>query len=186
MKTLLKEILQNSKENKKIIGIRVYENDDYFYAGYVLDFNDKVVQLQHFTEYGIEDGIVLEPIENIENVEIDDDYYKSLQILVQQNQKLEIKNIVDSKYNIEGNWRYNILKTFVGKPIIIVIENHKREKICGFVTKLTEQEILLNPIGLQGIDEGLSLYKLDDIYSIQPDDLECRKRLILYNSKKVK
>jgi len=57
------------------------------------------------------------------------------------------------------------------------------ESICGFVHKLTENKLIIKPIGKLGEDEGLSLYKLSDINSIQPDDLECRKRLLLYKWK---
>jgi len=186
MDNLLNEILLESKEKKKIIGIRIYDKGDSIYAGYILDFNDDVVQIRHFTEYGKDDGIVFEKIENIENIEIDDDYYDSLHYLVQINKEIEKSNINDIKYNLTGNWQFDTLRQFVGKEIIVVVENYKSEKICGFIHQVTENELLINPIGKLGLDEGLSLYKLKDISSIQPDDLECRKRLFLYKWKKAK
>ena len=184
MENIIKEILQKSKDERKIIGIRIYDNDDFFYSGYVQDFNDEIVRIKHFTEYGKDDGIVFERIENIENIEYDEDYYESLQYLVEINEKLEKSNINGFKYTFVGNWQFDILKMFVGKEIVVVIENYKKEKILGIVNRVTEHELVLNTIGNLGQDEGFSFYRLKDISSIQPDDLECRKRLFLHQWKK--
>ncbi len=186
MDNLLKKILLESKKKKKVIGIRKYDRGDSFYAGYVIDFNDNVIQIQHFTEYGKDDGIVFENIDDIENIETDDDYYSSLQYLIHKNEDLENSNTSGFKFKMTGKWQYNILKEFVGKEIIVAVEFNKDEQICGFINQITEGTVLLNPIGKLGKDEGLSLYKIEDICSIQPDDLECRKRLLLYKWKREK
>jgi hypothetical protein len=184
MDNLIKEIFQESKEKKKIINIRTYDNeDDSFYCGYILDYNDVVVQIKHFSEYGNDDGISIQKIDNIGNIEFEEDYSAAIQYLIQNNTDLDKSNIPDFKYDFSDNWRYKILSLFLVQKIIIVIENYKLEKICGFVHKLTENELILKPIGKLGEDEGYSLYKLSDINSIQPDDLECRKRLLLYKWK---
>jgi hypothetical protein len=186
MDTLFKEILQESLDKKKIIGIRIYDKGDSIYVGYVLDYNDEIILIRHFTEYGRNDGVVLESIERIENIEVDDDYYESLQYLVQITNELDNTNIEDYKFELTGNWQFENLKKFLGKEIVIIIENSKSEKICGFVDRVTKDELIFNVIGKLGQNEGLSLYKLKDISSIQPDDLECRKRLCLYKWKKNK
>ena len=186
MNTLLKEILKKSRDTKKVINLRKYDNDDYFYSGYILDYNDEVVVIQHFTDYGKDDGLVFEKIENIENIEYDEDYSESLQLIIQNTKEIDIPNITKHKFDLDGNWKLNILKMFLDKNVIIIVENYKKEKICGFVKQVNETELLINPINKGGLNEGMSLYKLDDISSIQPDDLECRKRLILYKLKNKK
>jgi len=184
MDNLINEILQESKEKKKIINIRNYDsNDDSFYCGYVIDFNDEIIQIKHFSIYGKDDGISIQKIENIANIEFDEDYSAAIQYLVQNNINLDKSNISDCNFDFLNNWRFNILSKFLDYKIIILIEDYKLEKICGFVHKLTESELIIKPIGKLGEDEGFSLYKLSDINSIQPDDLECRKRLLLYKWK---
>ena len=66
--SILFEILKKSKENKEIIGIWKYNDDDGFWAGYVNDYNEELVTIQHFTKYGKSDGIIIERIENIKSV----------------------------------------------------------------------------------------------------------------------
>ena len=70
----LKKILQESKDDKKIVGIRIYRDDEKFWCGYINDFNENLVLIQHFTEFGQTDGFVLEKIENIESIDSDDNY----------------------------------------------------------------------------------------------------------------
>lgn len=180
MNNILKEILQESMDKKKIIGIRIYDNDDFLFTGYILDYNDKTFQIRHFTDYGKDDGTVIERTENISNIEFNEDYYDCLEYLVQINEELDKLNSTNIKYNLSNNWHFDVLSEFVGKKIIVAVENQKKENILGFITKLTESELIINTIGDLGQDEGLSYYKLQDINSIQPDDLECRKRLALY------
>ena len=184
MDNLLREILQESQDNKKIIDIRIYGHEDTFYSGYILAFNDEIFQIRHFTRYGMDDGIVIERIEGIENIEYNDTYCESQQHLAQKNEEIEKSNLHNYIFDLSENWRFENLNKFVDQKIIVSIENSKNENICGFIIRVTEGGLIMNPIGKLGEDEGLSYFKLEDISSIQPDDLECRKRLILYNWKR--
>ena len=183
MDNILREILQESQDKKKIIGIRIYGHEDSFYSGYVLAFNDEIFQIRHFSTYGKDDGIVIEKIEGIENIEYNDDYCESQQYLILKNEEIEKSNLHNYTFELSENWKFDNLKKFVDQKIIVTIENSKKENICGFITRVTESELIMNTIGKHGEDEGLSYYKLEDISSIQPDDLECRKRVHLYNWK---
>ena len=183
MDKLLREILQESQDKKKIIGIRIYGHEDSFYSGYIQSFNEQICQIRHFSTYGKDDGIIVEKIEGIENIEYNEDYSESQQYIVQKNEEIDKSNLKDYIFDLSENWKYENLKKFVGQKIIVNIENSKMEKICGFVNRVTESELIMNAIGELGQDEGLSYYKLEDINSIQPDDLECRKRLCLYKWK---
>lgn len=183
MDNILREILQESQDKKKIIGIRIYGHEDSIYSGYVLAFNDEIFQIRHFSPYGKDDGIVLEKIECIENIEYDDDYSDSQQYIIHNNEEIDKSNLTNFTFDLSENWKFENLKNFVDQKILVTIENSKMENICGFIIRVTENELIMNTIGKLGKDEGLSYYKLEDISSIQPDDLECRKLLCLYNWK---
>jgi hypothetical protein len=183
MDNLLREILQESQDKKKIIGIRIYGHEDSFYSGYVQSFNDEIFQIRHFSTYGKDDGIVIEKIEGIENIEYNEDYSESQQYIVQKSDEIDKSNLINYNFDLSENWKSENLKKFIGQKILVNIENSKMENICGFIIRVTESELIMNTIGELGKDEGLSYYKLEDISSIQPDDLECRKRLCLYNWK---
>jgi hypothetical protein len=75
---ILEKLLSHSKTTKTVIGIRKYNNEDEFYVGYIVDYNDTLIVLQHISKFGLEDGLL---VEKIESFEAEDDYIKSYQLL---------------------------------------------------------------------------------------------------------
>jgi hypothetical protein len=65
------KILEISKTDKKIIGIRLYGEDDDFWLGYIEDYNDKIIQLRYFDKLGLEDGLVIEQQDSIDSIDFD-------------------------------------------------------------------------------------------------------------------
>ena len=77
---MILDIILKSKETKTLIGFNFYGSDNGFYCGYVLEFNDEFVIIQHFSKFGINDGILVHKLSDIKYFETETDY---VQILVE-------------------------------------------------------------------------------------------------------
>lgn len=184
-KDIIKEIFEKSKSTKSLIGIWTYTDGDGFWSGYVTDYNDDFVQIQHFTKYGKSDGTIIEQIVNIESIDFEDDYAKCLKYLIENNNELD--NEVELLQTLpEGeNWQYNYLKHHIGKTNRLVRITVKEEiTYSGFIHKLNKENVVLHLLGKLGEDQGFSMFKLNDVTCVRVNDIENRKRLMLHNWKK--
>lgn len=177
---LFRTIFKESKEKKKVIGIRLYEDEDDFWCGYILDFNDQLIQIQNLTKLGKPDGIIIERIENIESLDFKDSYCESYQYLIQNNTKI---NTINSKVKLpnKDNWQYDILNRYLNKKTIVSIAFKNEILIAGFIENLDKKNVTLIGIGNLGENEGYSCYRVDDIKSIKIGDEEDAKRKLLYD-----
>jgi len=130
---MIRDILNKSKEQKKILGIWMYDDDDGFWSGYVKDFNEELVFIQHFTKYGKPDGVIVERIENIESIDFDDDYSRLMEYVIQNSDKLDIEPEVKFEITESENWQFELLdKQLGGKDRIVRIQVNANN-YCGLV-----------------------------------------------------
>lgn len=181
---MIKELLKESKQNKKIINIWNYDDDDSFWSGYVEEYNDELVYIKHYTKYGKPDGIVIERIENIKTIDFDNNYTRLMEYLIDNHDQLEIENSEIIQNPKTDNWKFEIIKPLVGDPnTILRIIMDDDDAFVGLVSKVDESHIMLNCIDSEGTNEFFTIYKLDDIKSIRINDLDSRKRLLLFKWK---
>ncbi len=179
--SILFDVLKRSKENKEIIGIWKYSDDDGFWVGYVKDYNEDLVLLQHFTKYGKSDGIIVERIDNIKSIDFDDDYAKAMQCLIDYSSELDKDDPFDIVLSESQEWQTEILKQIEGTKRIARLEINGSDYISGFVIKMSEYDLILRSIGEMGEDEGTVIYRIEDITAVRVNDIENRKRVMLFN-----
>ena len=186
MKTeIIKEIFENSKKTKSLIGIWTYSDDSGFWSGYVKSYNEEFVQIHHYTKYGKSDGTIIEKISNIESIDYEDDYAKCLRFLIEKSNELDLEKELDQPLPNEKKWQFEYLNNHTKLTDRIVRITVKDDiTYSGFVNKIDSDNIVLQLIGKLGEDEGFSMYKLEDISCIRINDIENRKRLMLFNWKK--
>jgi hypothetical protein len=182
--SILFDILKKSKENKEIIGIWKYNDDDGFWAGYVKDYNEELITIQHFTKYGKSDGIIVERIENIKSVDFDDDYAKAMQCLIDYSSELDKDEHFEIELNDNEEWQIGILKQLEGTDRIARLEINGSDYYSGFITKLSESDLILHCVGKMGEDEGTVFYRIEDVTAVRVNDIENRKRVMLFNWRK--
>lgn len=183
--SILFDILQKSKDNKQIISVWKYNEDDGFWAGYVKDFNDELVIIQHYTKYGKSDGIIIEKIEEIKSIDFDDDYAKTLKYIIENSSLIDKEDEFKVSLNDNENWQEEILKQVEGnKEIIVSVEINGSDSYSGFILIVSETDFIINCVGKFGEDEGKVIYKIEDVTSVRVNDIEDRKRRLLYNWRK--
>lgn len=178
--TVLKKILQDSKENKSIIGIRIIDEDDKFWCGYIVDFNETLIQIQSYSESGQPDGIIIEKIENIESIDSDDQYSAAFQYLIGKQDKIISKPNKIELPNSES-WQYDFLKKYKLTNQILSLEFDEDFTIYGKITDLDSELVKIETIGRLGDLDGFSSYRLNDIKAIGIDNIESMKRKILFD-----
>ena len=175
------KILAHSKANQTIIAIFQDPSGNDFWAGYILDYNEEFFTLQHITKYGKLDGIVIEPLYKIRRID-QDDYCKCLQHIFKNNKELEEENPIQLTIPTEENWMYHTLNQLQDETDYMVrISIGNDSRFSGFIKTVTEEDFILHCIGHDGQDEGKLYFTIDDINSFRVNDLEARRRLMLYH-----
>jgi hypothetical protein len=169
---MIKEVLEKSKINKEIIGIRLYKDEDDFWLGFIEDFNEEIIQLRHFDRFGLEDGLVIQPIKDIDSIDYGSNYEKSYEYLIRKQYDLSNLRSI-SNFKSSENWKYEYLKEFKGKDIIISFEISGEHLIYGYISDLDDLEFTVNAIGHIGEDEGYTVYRIEDITAFKLVDRKC-------------
>jgi hypothetical protein len=181
--TLL-EILRKSKEQKQIIGFWKYNDENAFWAGYVLNLNEELVSIQHYTEFGKPDGIIVEQLDNIKSVDYDDDYAKAMHYLIENAAQIDQETSIKLDLSFQENWQISLLKQLVGTNNIVRVEIKGSEYYSGFILTFSKFDFILQRIGDRGEDEGKSLYRIEDLTAIRINDIENRKKALLHKWRK--
>jgi len=179
---MLNELLEKSKINKKVIGVRLYD-DTGFLCGIVIDYNDDIVQLQNYTEYGQLDGVGLEEISQIERIDFNDEYTNSIEYLIKNQDKLLEPEFKSRFFEdlLEDDWQNLAITPYVNeKNFLICIQINQDIIYRGFIEQINEAHFTFKCIGNLGEDKGISMFKFEDVSSLKINDLECRKRFLLY------
>jgi len=183
---IISEILQKSKDNKEIVSIWKYSDADNFWSGYVNDYNEDLVMIQHFTKYGKPDGVIIENILDIKCIDFNDEYSKAMQCLIDYSSELDKDNSPEIKLTLNQDWQYEVLKQVENHKDIIVRIEVSGDDYSGFIKRVETSDFIIDCIGHLGQDEGSVVYKLDDVTSIRVNDIDLRKRLMLYKWRKTR
>lgn len=181
MNSKFSQLLAHSKENKSIIAIFQDPSASDFWAGYIVDYNEEFFVMQHITKFGKKDGLIIEPIYKIRRID-KDDYCKCLQYVYQNNAELDRESNVTLNIPKDENWVYLTLKEIVGEQDFLVrITITNDSQFSGFVTDVTDEDFALRCIGADGEDEGKLYFMIEDITSFRVNDIEARRRLMIYH-----
>ena len=184
-KKILDEIFSTSKKTKSLIGL--YNRDitiDDFCVGYIIDFDDLIVVIQHVTKYGVKDGIHVKQIANLDKLETQSDYLKTCQILFENNDLLPKQTTETVSFSFSDNWQYHFLNdnSCIGEFIAFDLRGEDFFNF-GFLIDFDEDSFIIHLVGQSGESQETSVYHLIDIASFGLDTLQCRKRKYLFSLK---
>jgi hypothetical protein len=182
---MIEGILQKSKETKSLVGFNFYGSDGGFYCGYVLDYNSEFVIIQHFSKFGIYDGILVHKLSDIKYFETETDYLKGINTLIQHKDIMMKQAYSYNKHkNVLDNFT-NLFESFIGnKEQIIKFELNDDDIYFGFIEWCDEDSFSIINLENDGSIVGKAIFKFEDLKAYWIDDLECRKRQVLYHAAK--
>jgi len=181
---LITKLLKNSKDNKTFLSIWTYSDDEKFWFGQILDFNDELAIIQHYTKYGKKDGIIVTRISEIISIDFEDDYSKAMKIVIENSEILANETEFNFEYFESENWKNILLNQLKGRTDFITSVEINNEYFSGFVKDVDEDNFIINCVGSLGENEGNALYKIEDLKGFRINDIDNRKRLLLFNSRK--
>lgn len=178
---IFNKIFERSKLNKELLGLWKYNDSDSFWCGYVIDYNETLIKIQHYTKFGKPDGIIIAQIANIISVDFDDDYAKSMQIVIDYSKEIEKEDNINLDLFETEDWDFEIIKKLEGNfNIVSSIEINNSNYYSGFIIEVSETDFVLRCVGKLGEDEGLVIYKIEDVTGFRINDIDNRKRCLLY------
>jgi hypothetical protein len=183
--SILESILRKSKENKEIISIWQYNGDKGSVVGYVNEISEEYIGFIHFTRFGKQDGTMFIKLANIKNIDFNDDYTRVMECLIQYADIIDKPSNFNINLNQSDYWQLNaILQLNKTKDEICSFEINGSEFFSGFVKEASEEDFILNCVAKNGEDLGTSLFKIEDVTEIRINDIDDRRRLLLYNWRK--
>ena len=183
--SLLIQQLEKSKQNKELLSFTIYGDDTKFWCGYVIDYSEDFVAIQHFTKFGKKDGIIVHPIDRFERIDFNDEYVKAMECLIEYSDEIYKSQEMSLIFLQSESFNHSILKQLnKNKDVITSFEISNDEYYSGYITEVSEIDFVLHSVGKSGEDLGMSIFKIEDITSIQLDDVDNRKRNILFKWRK--
>ena len=182
--SILSDILYKSLENNEIISVWQY-GDKGSNVGYITEISDEHITLKHYTFFGKCDGLVIIRIANIKTIDFNDDYTKVMECVIQYSAIFDEPSSFNLKLGYSNNWQYNALLQLVkAESQVASFEINGGDFFTGLVTKISESDFVLNCIGKNGENQGTAVYRIEDVTEIKINDLDNRRRLLLYNWRK--
>lgn len=182
---MILDILEKSKTENKLIAVQLYGGDEGFWCGYVKSYSDEIVIIQHFTKYGKSDGVIAEKIVNIESIDFEDDYSQSMEHIIEHAHEIDFENEITVEIERPDQWQKEMLEANIGsKERIVRVQLNHGNQYSGFVDWCDDENLILGQIDIEGRSGGKTICKIEDITSIRINDIESRKRLLLFNWRK--
>ncbi len=183
---MILDILEKSKETRELIGFNYYGSDNGFYCGFVIGYNEDFVIIQHYSKFGMNDGILVHKLADIKYYETETDYLRGIQRLVDSPGEM-LKQTFKPKPNEEHMESFiSLFESFIGnKDYLLKIEMNDEEIYFGLLEWCDEENFSIKNIDSDGTITGKIIFKFEDLRLYWIDDQECRKRKILFNSKNI-
>jgi hypothetical protein len=183
---LLTNLLEKSKNTKELLSFTKY-GDETFWFGYITEYSEEFIAIQHFTKYGKNDGIIIHPIGGFQRIDYKDDYSKAMQSVIDYSDEIHRPNKIKLNFFESENFYQNIIQQFTAETdVIISVQINNDEYSTGYVKEVSETDFSMICVGKMGEDLGISILKIDDITNIQIDDIDNRKRNLLYKWRKAR
>ena len=180
---MIETILKESRKNKTLVGLNYYGNDSGFFCGYVIEFNADFVVLQHYSKFGMPDGILVHKLADIKYFEKDTEYLRGIKLLIKHQELIHKQtfSLANKKGSIES--LFFMLESLIGdKDYLVKFELYDGEIHFGFVEWCDEESLSIIKVDPDGLT-GKALFKLEDVKLYWVDDLECRKRKVVYKAR---
>lgn len=183
--SILYSTLLKSKENKEIISIWQYDSDKGSYVGYVTEISEDHLTFKHYTSFGKCDGLIVIRIANIKTIDFNDDYTKVMECVIQYSNIFDEPSNFELNIGFSNNWQYDaLLKLAETENQVTSIEINGSDYFTGLIKEISTEDFTLHCIGKNGEDQGSALFRIEDITEIRANDLDNRRRLLLYKWRK--
>lgn len=108
-----------------------------------------------------------------------------MQCVIDYSEVIYTPNKVKFDFGLNENFYSNIIKQFLRETnFIISVQINNDQYSTGYIHEIAETDFSMICVGKMGEDLGISILKIEDITSVQIDDIDNRKRNLLYKWRK--
>jgi hypothetical protein len=169
--------LEEAKNNKQLLEIyRNLSDVGKFRAGKVLNTNEKYTILADISADGLYDGFSLIVTENIFQINKNTRYLKNLEILYEAKKQNHFEFNVENKDLIQGF--FDVVKKH---ELVVTVEISQEATIQGLVKSIEDDIVVISALTNDGVPDGETYVKKEDITVITCDDQEENCLKILYS-----
>ncbi|WP_394136879.1 hypothetical protein [Cytobacillus oceanisediminis] len=173
---MLKQI-EEAKNNKHLLEIyRDLSDVGKFKAGRVLNANEEYTILADISADGLYDGFSLILTENIFQINKNTRYLKNLEILYEAKKQNHFRYDVENEDLIQGFFEVAKKQEFV-----VIVEISEEATIQGLVKSIEDDIVVLSALTNDGVLDGETYVKKEDITCIVCDNQEANCLKILYS-----
>jgi hypothetical protein len=186
MKNLFLAIFEQAQAENKLVGIRTNrEEPTKFYVGYVVEFNEKTIQLKAVSRQGWDEGSILLKLKDVFGVDFDDRYLRRLDLLYKSDDKPKPKAADSAEPDLEDeDFMIQFLKRLKKYKIFVTVNFEYDLSISGYLTTINNTYFQMNMINDEGDEDGISTYKIEDIQRVFGDGSDQRKAEFFYQNRK--
>lgn len=186
MKSLVKDLIIEAKERKKVVSLSLNQSDpEKVVIGFVEGIDNNFIKLKEVSPEGLDDGISIHNLNDIYSASFDDRYSRRLEFLINNRSKnyLSSRNLkIEAKYD---DMILNILNTALKAKCVLTIGFVQEYTVTGYVKRLSKKEVVITCIGYEGDYDGISSFLISDIDSASLDSLDNRKTELYFVNNKV-
>jgi len=177
---MITDFIKKAFKSKSLIGVRTIELSwGESIIGFVSEIFDDQFIVNEIDEYGEFTNNTTIPYCNIVNMDFEDRYQKRLLLLVNYKSYLDTENPITISHidsSIENH--FNLL---IEQNILATFFLDEDDYVTGILLKFNDTNILIQSIGNEGDDDGLSIYQRKKIVSLRYNSKEELRMSILYN-----
>ena len=177
---LFTKMLLDSKENDRFLCLYEYSDDDKFWFGKVIDFNEEIIIFQHYTKFGKKEGKIILRRSMISEIDFDNKYSKTMAYVISHRYEIDRKTEIPINCEDTENWRKSFLEQVKNRTDFLTSVKVNGSFYSGFVKETDEDFFMLHCIGTDGEDKGNIIFRIEDVTEFSFDDREDRKTLMLY------
>ena len=138
---LFTKMLLDSKENDKFLCLYEYSDDDKFWFGKVIDFNEEIIILQHYTKFGKKEGKIVLRRSMISEIDFDNKYSKTMAYVISHRYEIDRKTEIPINCEDTENWRKSFLEQVKNRTDFLTSVKVNGSFYSGFV-KETDEDFL--------------------------------------------
>ncbi|SFA99869.1 MULTISPECIES: hypothetical protein [unclassified Bacillus (in: firmicutes)] len=169
--------LEEAKNNKQLLEIyRDLSDVEKFKAGKVLNVNEEYTILADISADGLYDGFSLIITENIFQINKNTRYLKNLEILFEAKKQNHFRFDVENEDLIQGF--FEVAKK---QALVVIVEISEVGTIQGLVNRIEDDIVVISALTNDGVLDGETFVKKEDITCITCDNQEANCLKILYS-----
>jgi hypothetical protein len=177
-----RSLLESAFKEKTLIGIRTNAQDwGESIIGFIVKLEDSFFTINEIDEYGAYIGNTTIEIENIINIDINDRYQKRLKLIHDHVSTFNVNNRITVWK--ESSTLIHYFKDLMESVTIVTFYFNEDDYVTGVILKYDENQIMINNIGSEGDEDGISCHYINHLMGLRYNSLEEQKIKLLYDNR---